>query len=199
MAEAGDASLTENLWRVLPASNELIWWSQRDNWTHLYLYDLNSGRLKNRITTGDGNVDDILRVDEKARTIYFMGQGKEPGRDPYFQHLYRIGFDGVGQVLDRAGHPGLGFERGRAGGVAPGRLLRAGDAHARARDDLLDERVRQQVVPPVQLEHRLVKFQQPLVAQVVAVGEFGRSPKRGVSTSGNSNTAAVAAMANAAT
>ncbi len=97
--QVGDASLPENLWRPLPASNELIWWSQRDNWIHLYLYDLTTGKRKNRITTGDGNVEDIVRVDEKARTIYFMGQGKEPGRDPYFQHLYRIGFDGKGQTL----------------------------------------------------------------------------------------------------
>ncbi|HEV2147717.1 MAG TPA: DPP IV N-terminal domain-containing protein [Longimicrobiaceae bacterium] len=97
--QVGDASLTENLWRVLPASNELIWWSQRDNWIHLYLYDLRTGRLKNRITRGEGNVDEIVRVDEKTRTIYFLGSGKEPGRDPYFQHLYRIGFDGRGQRL----------------------------------------------------------------------------------------------------
>ncbi|MFN2563608.1 MAG: DPP IV N-terminal domain-containing protein, partial [Gemmatimonadaceae bacterium] len=97
--QIGDASLTENLWRVLPASNELIWWSQRDNWIHLYLYDLTTGRLKNRITSGEGNVDDIVRVDQRTRTIYFMGSGKEPGRDPYFHHLYRIGFDGRGQTL----------------------------------------------------------------------------------------------------
>jgi dipeptidyl aminopeptidase/acylaminoacyl peptidase len=97
--QIGDASLPENLWRPLPASNELLWWSQRDNWIHLYLYDLTTGKLKNRITTGDGNVEDIVRVDEKARTIYFMAQGKDPGRDPYFQHLYRIGFDGKGQTL----------------------------------------------------------------------------------------------------
>jgi dipeptidyl aminopeptidase/acylaminoacyl peptidase len=97
--QVGDASLNENLWRVLPASNELIWWSQRDNWIHLYLYDLATGRLKNRITSGDGNVNEIVRVDEKARTIYFMGSGKEPGRDPYFSHLYLIGFDGRGQRL----------------------------------------------------------------------------------------------------
>ena len=97
--QVGDASLTENLWRVLPASNELIWWSQRDNWTHLYLYDLTTGRLKNRITTGEGNVEEIVRVDDKTRTIYFMGEGKEAGRDPYFQHLYKIGFDGRGQTL----------------------------------------------------------------------------------------------------
>jgi len=97
--QVGDASLPENLWRVLPASNELIWWSQRDNWIHLYLYDLTTGRLKHRITSGEGNVEEVVRVDEKARTIYFMGQGKDPGRDPYFQHLYRIGFDGRGQTL----------------------------------------------------------------------------------------------------
>ena len=97
--QVGDASLPENLWRPLPASNELIWWSQRDNWIHLYLYDLTTGKLKNRITTGDGNVEDVVRVDEKARTIYFMAQGKDAARDPYFQHLYRIGFDGKAQTL----------------------------------------------------------------------------------------------------
>jgi len=96
--QIGDAGASEN-WRVLPGSNELIWWSERDNWVHLYLYDLATGQLKNRITTGDGNVVDIERVDERARTIYFTGQGKEPGRDPYFRHLYRIGFDGKGQTL----------------------------------------------------------------------------------------------------
>lgn len=97
--QIGDASFPEQLWRVLPATNELIWWSQRDNWTHLYLYDLATGTLKNRITTGDGNVTQLVRVDEKARQIWFMANGREPGRDPYFQHLYRIGFDGRGLTL----------------------------------------------------------------------------------------------------
>ena len=97
--QIGDASLSENLWRALPGSNEVIWWSQRDNWIHLYLYDLTTGQLKNRITTGEGNVTDIVRVDERARTIYFTAVGKEKDRDPYFQHLYRIGFDGRNQRL----------------------------------------------------------------------------------------------------
>jgi dipeptidyl aminopeptidase/acylaminoacyl peptidase len=97
--QVGDASLTEDLWRILPGSNELIWWSQRDNWIHLYLYDLTTGQLKNRITTGDGNVENVVHVDEKTRTIFFMGGGKEPGRDPYFLHFYKIGFDGKGQAL----------------------------------------------------------------------------------------------------
>ena len=45
---------------------------------------------KNPITTGDGNVVDIVQVDESDRTIYFIGQGREPDRDPYFRHLYKV-------------------------------------------------------------------------------------------------------------
>jgi dipeptidyl aminopeptidase/acylaminoacyl peptidase len=86
-------------WRFLPSSNEFIWFSQRDNWGQLYLYDLTTGKLKNQITTGEGNVVETLGVDEKNRQVYFIGVGKEPGRDPYFQHLYRIGLDGKSLTL----------------------------------------------------------------------------------------------------
>ncbi|MGA2739956.1 MAG: DPP IV N-terminal domain-containing protein [Bryobacteraceae bacterium] len=86
-------------WRYLPASNEIIWYSERSNWGHLYLYDLGTGKLKNQITSGDFVVTELLRVDEKARTLYFLADGREKGRDPYFDHLYRIGFDGSGLTL----------------------------------------------------------------------------------------------------
>jgi dipeptidyl-peptidase-4 len=86
-------------WRFLPASNEVIWFSERDNWGNLYLYDLGTGRLKNRITSGAGNVSQTLRVDEKNRVVYFLGVGKEGGRDPYFVHLYRVGLDGNNLTL----------------------------------------------------------------------------------------------------
>ena len=32
-------------------TNEVIWHSERDNWGQLYLYDLQTGKLKNQITT----------------------------------------------------------------------------------------------------------------------------------------------------
>jgi dipeptidyl-peptidase-4 len=89
--ESGNGAVN---WRYLPASNEVIWFSERDNWGHLYLYDSRSGREKHPITTGDGNVTQLLRVDEKNRRLYFMAVGRERGRDPYFRHLYRIGMDG---------------------------------------------------------------------------------------------------------
>src|SRR5262249_13088889 len=81
-------------WRYLPKSNEIIWYSQRENWGQLYLYDLQTGQLKNQITTGEGNVTDVLYVDEAKRIIYFLAVGREKGRDPYFSLLYRVSFDG---------------------------------------------------------------------------------------------------------
>jgi dipeptidyl aminopeptidase/acylaminoacyl peptidase len=39
-----------------------------------------------------------LRVDEKNRLIYFQADGREKG-NPYFSHLYRIGFDGKNLAL----------------------------------------------------------------------------------------------------
>jgi len=81
-------------WRYLPRSNEVIWFSERDNWGHLYLHDLQTGREKRQITTGEGNVTQLLHVDEANRTLYFVGVGRESGRDPYFRHFYRIGMDG---------------------------------------------------------------------------------------------------------
>jgi len=94
--ESGDGAVN---WRFLPRSNEALWFSQRDGWGHLYLYDLTTGKLKNQITRGVGNVSQVLHVDEKARTIYFLGVGKEQRRDPYFTALYRVNFDGTGERL----------------------------------------------------------------------------------------------------
>ena len=86
-------------WHYLPSSNEVLWFSERDDWGNLYLYDLATGKLKNQITRGPGNVTRVLRVDEKARVIYFLGVGREPGRNPYFQHFYSVRFDGSGLHL----------------------------------------------------------------------------------------------------
>ncbi len=85
-------------WHVLPESNNVIWYSQRSNWGHLYLYDLKTRKLKNEITKGDWNVIQVLKIDRKNGVIYFYGVGKEEG-DPYFQYLYRVNLDGSGLKL----------------------------------------------------------------------------------------------------
>ncbi|MCG8468029.1 MAG: S9 family peptidase [Gemmatimonadetes bacterium] len=86
-------------WRVLEDGNELVWFSERDGWGHLYLHDLGTGALKNRITDGSWLVVDLLHIDETAREVYFTAVGREPGRDPYHHHLYRASLDGGGVTL----------------------------------------------------------------------------------------------------
>lgn len=86
-------------WRYLPESNEFIWFSENSGWGHLYLYDLRTGHLKHRITDGEWVVTQLLRVDEKNRLVYFLADGREKGENPYFAHLYRIGFDGQNLTL----------------------------------------------------------------------------------------------------
>jgi dipeptidyl-peptidase-4 len=86
-------------WKYLSKTNELLWFSEKDNWGQMYLYDMATGKLKNQVTHGEGNVTQVLHVDEGTRTIYFVGVGKEPGVDPYFQHYYSIKFDGSGMKL----------------------------------------------------------------------------------------------------
>ncbi|HEX6309889.1 MAG TPA: DPP IV N-terminal domain-containing protein [Longimicrobiales bacterium] len=97
--QSGFAAIGHPNWRVLPESNEVLWWSQRDDWGHLYLYDLRSGELKRQVTTGNWNVAEVVHVDEDDDVLYFTGVGREDGRDPYFQHFYRIGMNGRGLTL----------------------------------------------------------------------------------------------------
>lgn len=80
-------------WKFLPKSNEIIWFSERDNWGHLYLYNSSTGKLKNQITKGDWVVTKVLNVDEKSRIIYFLADGLE-AENPYFTQLCKVGFDG---------------------------------------------------------------------------------------------------------
>lgn len=103
-------------WRYLSQSNEVLWFSQRDNWGQMYLYDASTGKLKNDITHGEGNVKQVLAVDEKARVMYFLGEGKEAGWDPYFTALYRVNLDGSGLKLltpEQANHDIAASENGR--------------------------------------------------------------------------------------
>lgn len=83
----------KNNWFVMKESNEFIWFSQKSNWGHLYLYDLSTGKLKNQITSGEWRVFQVLNIDEKDRRIYFTGGSREAG-DPYYQYYYSVKMDG---------------------------------------------------------------------------------------------------------
>lgn len=80
---------------VLNGGKEFIQWSERDGWAHLYLYD-DKGNLKNRITEGPWHVEQVLKIDEATRTVYFMANGKENDENPYYEHLYKVNVNGSG-------------------------------------------------------------------------------------------------------
>lgn len=82
---------------------ELIHWSERDGWAHFYLYDKN-GNLKKQITSGNFHCEDIVKIDEKNRVLYFIANMVEPDEDPYYTHLYRVNFDGTGFRLLNPGN-----------------------------------------------------------------------------------------------
>ena len=103
-------------WKYLSKTNEMLWFSEESGWGQLYLYDATNGLLKNKITRGEGNVTQVLHVDEKARVIYFLAVGKEAGRDPYFSHFYSVKFTGKDMKLltpENADHAVTVSEDGR--------------------------------------------------------------------------------------
>ena len=80
-------------WKVLFDSNEFIWYSEKSDWGHIYLYDLETKKLKNQITSGNFLVKQVKNIDEKNRQIYFSAGGKEEG-NPYHNYFYKVNFDG---------------------------------------------------------------------------------------------------------
>jgi len=58
---------------------QYIWWSVRDGWQHLYLYDLKNGLLR-QLTKGAWAVTDLLGTDEKEEYVYIQGTAEDgPG------------------------------------------------------------------------------------------------------------------------
>jgi dipeptidyl-peptidase 4 len=80
------------------ADGSLIWWSERDGHGHLYRFrDGNWTQL----TSGPWEVFSTVAVDEKARTVTFLGN-----KDGVLErHLYRTSIDRPGQVT-RLTEPG---------------------------------------------------------------------------------------------
>jgi len=81
-------------WRYLSKRNEILWFSQRENWGNLYLYDAGTGKLKNAVTEGDWNVDEVLHVDQTTGDMILTGTGREPSEDPYYRRIYSANLDG---------------------------------------------------------------------------------------------------------
>ncbi|MFD4641705.1 DPP IV N-terminal domain-containing protein [Lentzea sp. NPDC058436] len=80
---------------VRVVADQVLWFSQRDGWGHLYLYDLHTGELLSQVTTGQWLVREILHVNETDRLVSFTASGLVAD-DPYRRTVCQVGLDGTG-------------------------------------------------------------------------------------------------------
>lgn len=73
---------------------QVVMYSLRSDWGHLYLHDGATGKLIRPLTHGEWAVSDVLRIDEKNRWVYFAAKGRERGHHPGYSHVYRVSLDG---------------------------------------------------------------------------------------------------------
>ncbi|WP_407696415.1 DPP IV N-terminal domain-containing protein [Sphingomicrobium astaxanthinifaciens] len=83
------------------AGGELLWWSERDGYGHLWLRDGASGDWR-QLTRGAWVVTDLDGVDQDAGTLYFTANAE----DPLETHLYRLDYRTPGAAPERLTEPG---------------------------------------------------------------------------------------------
>lgn len=79
--------------RPLPDSDDMLWFSERTGWGHLYLYNIKSGELKHPITEGEWVVRDIHHYDPVRRELVIQTSGRVPGRHAYYRDICRVNVD----------------------------------------------------------------------------------------------------------
>lgn len=76
--------------KILDNGN-IIFWSERNGWANLYLFD-NEGKLQKNLTEGPFHVEDILAVN--ATSIIFNACGVDKNENPYQMHTYNVPLSG---------------------------------------------------------------------------------------------------------
>ncbi len=100
ISEESSTGIDPSVWRgtsnvrIFADGSRVVWYSQRDGWGHLYLYDADSGSLIRQLTSGSYEVSNVETVDEATGLVYFTAMGRESDRDPYYGHLYRVSLEG---------------------------------------------------------------------------------------------------------
>ncbi|NSW95789.1 MAG: S9 family peptidase, partial [Bacteroidales bacterium] len=86
---------------VMKNGSGFILRSYKTDWENLYYYGWD-GRLISQLTNFEWRVNEILRVDEDAKVVYFTGTGPESTDN----HCFRIGLDGK-NLLQMTKGPGV--------------------------------------------------------------------------------------------
>ncbi len=78
-----------------------VWCSERSGYRHIYLYDY-SGKVVGQLTTGEWDVDEVLAVDEKSKSVYFTSGYKTPLE----KHLLTLSYEAAGEPKVLTNKPG---------------------------------------------------------------------------------------------
>jgi dipeptidyl-peptidase-4 len=87
--------------RVVEATGEIVWSSERTGYRHLELYD-RDGKMIRALTSGEWAVDGVVALDQARREVWFAA-GRE---SPLESHLYRVSLDG-GEIVRVTDEPGI--------------------------------------------------------------------------------------------
>ena len=87
----------EPVWRS-GSEQDLLWFSWRDGWGHLYRYGPD-GVLRNQITSGPWSITKVEHVDHEQGVLYFTARGRDLQRFQYHSYAYRVNLDGSGLQL----------------------------------------------------------------------------------------------------
>ena len=79
--------------RPLPNSDDVIWYSERSGWGHLYLFNIKTGQLKHPITKGDWIVRDIHHYNLESRELVIQTANRVAGRNAYYRDICRVNVD----------------------------------------------------------------------------------------------------------
>ena len=74
---------------LLGGGKQFVWWSERNGWANLYLYN-SDGSLVRNLTEGAFHVEDILSVNEKEGYVLVSACGVNKDENPYQLHTYRV-------------------------------------------------------------------------------------------------------------
>ena len=79
--------------RLLNGGKQLLWWSERNGWANLYLYNAD-GTLVRNLTDGAWHVEDVIEVNEKEGYVLFSACGVNKDENPYQMHTWRVALSG---------------------------------------------------------------------------------------------------------
>ena len=79
--------------KLIKNESEILYWSERDGWGHLYRYD-SSGKLINRLTSGPFHVENVVNFDPKNNRVFFSAHGYNKNLDPYYEFVYSVSING---------------------------------------------------------------------------------------------------------